>query len=112
LVVRARRVEAPRVLFAPPKRNRKRPRGGAPTRRASESLGTDSRVLRRVKPLEAPLGAFAAKFFFGWGNPASAVFLRARRCRCGADDVQATLSAPRRAACHKCPFYRHFYLSS
>jgi hypothetical protein len=82
LVVRARRVEALSILFASPKRNRKAPRGGVLTRRASESLGTDSRVLRRVKPLEAPLGAFAAKFFSGGEIPH-------RRCFCACEDADA-----------------------
>jgi hypothetical protein len=40
---------------------------GRQTCRRRESLGTDSRVLRRVRPFNTPINAFGAKFFLRRG---------------------------------------------
>jgi len=48
---------------AEPKSPRKVAAHGRQTRRRRESLGTDSRVLRRVRLFSASVNAFGAKFF-------------------------------------------------
>jgi len=61
-----------KVVGRVPRENSNRPRAVSDERRArspdtprSESLGTDSRVLRRDGTVNRPAKAFCAKFFFG-----------------------------------------------
>ena len=57
-----------------------------PTCRRRESLGTDSRVLRRVRPCNTSINAFAAKFFLRRGVDCASGVVREKffaryRCR-------------------------------
>jgi len=49
--------------------------------RRRESLGTDSRVLRRVRPFNTPINAFDAKFFLRRGVDCAGVVVREKISR-------------------------------